>query len=325
MSNIAGIMNGGYYSGSAISIVLASYIYDSLQNFTFPFLINSAICSALLILNLALLPNEEKSVISPGISDASSDLEIEDGELKLCDVARIELDTAELSCDLQKDSCDLEQNLCDLTPTIVFPAAVTFIVDLCGGYVMAIASPYLTEVSGTSVSEGGVYVMVLTLAMSVGSVLSGIFMQRQIFSSTQLISISALTTGVGLWLLFPGQSIGFIYDRVHHVAYGAFILIGCGGTLGEMASYKAMEDLQVMVFKRGMGVKNRSIASTLYHTMVTAGISAGSAFSVVVLDYLSYEQGALIMMGCMGVCLVIGVSLEIVVRRCSRHDFKLIE
>ena len=325
-------MNGGYYSGSAISIVLASYIYDNLQNFTFPFLINSAICSALLILNLALLPNEEKSVISQGISDASSDLEIEDGESKLFEVARIELDTTGLSCDLQKDSCDLEQDLCDLqqdscdlTPTIVFPAAVTCIVDLCGGYVMAIASPYLTEVSGTSVSEGGVYVMVLTLAMSFGSVLSGIFMQRRVFSSTQLITISALTTGVGLWLLFPGQSVGLIYDRVHHVAYGAFILIGCGGTLGEMASYKAMEDLQVMVFKRGMGVKNRSIASTLYHTMVTAGISAGSAFSVVVLDYLSYEQGALIMMGCMGVCLVIGVSLEIVVRRCSRHDFKLIE
>ena len=318
MSNIAGVMNGGYYCGSAISIVLASSIYDNLQNFTFPFLIISAICSALLILNLALLPNDEKSVISPGFPDTSSDLEIEDGDANLCKIESIEPDSTELSCDLQKDSCDL-------TPTIVFPAAVTFIVDVCGGYVMAIASPYLTEVSGTSVSEGGVYVMVFTLAMSVGSVLSGIFMQRRVFSSTQLITISALTTGVGLWLLFPGQSVGFIYDRVNHVSYGALILIGCGGTLGEMASYKAMEDLQVTVFKRGMGVKNRSIASTLYHTMVTAGISAGSAFSVVVLDYLNYEQGALIMMGCMGVCLVIGVSLEIVVRRSSRKDFKLIE
>ena len=82
-----------------------------------------------------------------------------------------------------------------------------------------------------------------------------------------------------------------------------------------MASYKAMEDLQVAVFKREMGVKNRSIASTLYHTMVTVGFSTGSVFSVVVLDYLSYEQGAFIMMGCMGICLVIGVSTEIIVRR----------
>ena len=192
-------MNGGYYLGSAISIVLASSIYDKLENFTFPSLIMSMISSALLIMNLAILPDKEKSVLSSKRSGPFLSLTKEYETSKLRKV--------EENCKIEeKSSCDPKQDPCDLTPTIVFPATVTFLLDTCGGYLLAIVSPYLTEVSGSSVSEGGVYVMVLTLSMSAGSVLSGVLMQRKVLSSTQLISLSALGIGVGLWLLFPGKS-----------------------------------------------------------------------------------------------------------------------
>ena len=156
--------------------------------------------------------------------------------------------------------------------------------------------------------------MFLTVAMSVGSAASGLLMQRRVLSSAQIICISAIMLVLGLWLLFPGQSIGVLHDNVHLIAYGALFWIGFGAILGEMAAYKAMEDLQVIVFKRGMGAKNRSIASGLFYIMVCIGAGAGSSFSVVVLDYLNYDQGAWIMMGCAGISLLIGVGIEVVLR-----------
>ena len=122
--------------------------------------------------------------------------------------------------------------------------------------------------------------MFLSLALAAGFMISGLLLQRKIFSSAQMICISGPDYGYfsldrhsasGPFIVhYPtGQTVGLLHDNGHVIAYGTLTLIGCGGMLGEMAEFKAMEDLQVTVINRGMGA--RSISSGLFYTMVTNG------------------------------------------------------
>jgi predicted MFS family arabinose efflux permease len=308
-------VNGGYYVRTATANLFGSAVYEYFDNFTIPFLVTSVMCAAILLLNLVMLPDKETSLLAKGMDGDTSNL-----QSSLSESGHIEYAIkSESDEDVKRDS------LCDLTPAVIFPMMVTFLVDGMGGYAMTIVSPYLAEVSGISVSQGGVYVMVLTLAMSIGSMVSGLLMQKRVFSSAQMICVAALMAALGIWLLFPGPANSLLYSNLHLTAYVAQFLIGCGDMMGEMAAYKAMEDLQIRVFNRSMGAKNRSIASGLFYIMVCVGMSGGSSFSIVVLDYLNYQQGAGIMLGCMGVTFIIGIGLEITLRRNRRSDFMLIK
>ena len=308
---VLGIVNGGGYTGIAVANVLGSSIYQYCENWTITFLVTGGICAGILLLNLCVLPNKEKSLLSAS-GGAQYGLTSDTG--------------VDIKCDEKVGVEDNKQDsLCDLTALIVFPMIVTFTFELIGGYTGSIVSLYLTEVAGTSVSQGGVYVMILNLAMGAGSVMAGLLLQHKILSSAQMISISALIVGLGMWVLFPGQAVGFLHDNIQVTANGAVTLIGCGAVMGEMAAFKAMEDLQVIVFKRGMGAKNRSVSSGLFFIMISVGYSSGNSICVVVLDYLSYEQGAFIILGCTGVVLLIGVVVEVLLRRHYCKDSVLVE
>ena len=263
---------------------------------------------------------EEAEVFSP--SFASSDVDhsqkkgVHDSTVSLITRMDPEYSTNSEKADVVMSvHTDDDKDIDRLTPVAVgAPVVATFFLDAMYGYTVAIAAPYLMEVFQISVAQAGFYIMTLNLAMSFGSIFSGFLMQKNLLSSSRIIGLSAVMGIVGMWFLFPGPAVPLVHNSVPYTAFLMLFLIGCSDQMGSMASFKAIEDVQVQVYGRTFGSTNRSYASSIFYTTVTFAMAAGSAVTVVVLDALDFEQGSWIVIGGLVVTLVISVCLDIALK-----------
>ena len=403
-----GVVNGGYYVGTAFCSVLGGYAYDHYKNFTIPFLLIGVCCCSIVILNLVVLPSKEESVLNRGYEEVEKEplhwKEIEalapsrkaieyslmkgKHERKLSLISRevisgsiITLDILDTSMIKGKDestwnlitpieegyketnaisasfACKgadlsvLKDSTCSLslltqmekgTPTkpletevnhqdedvdtdsltlfAAFPTIAAFFLDATYGYTVAIVAPYLLEVFKLSVSQAGFYVMVLNLAMAFGSFLSGLLMQKNLLTSSKIMGLSAVMSITGHWFLFQSSAVPLLHNSVPYTAFFSLFFIGCAIQSGSMASFKAIEDLQVTVLKKSFGRTTRSTASSVFYTIVTFAGAAGAGITVVVIDYLDYGQGSWIIIGGLLITFVISVGLEITLKFSHRRD-----
>ena len=200
----------------------------------------------------------------------------------------------------------------------VFPVLSTMFLDATYGYTASMVTPYLVEIFNISVSRAGFYVMGLNFSMTFGSIFSGYLMQKNVLSSSKIIILAASLGMVGLWVLFPGSSIPFLHESVPYTAFFALFLIGCSDQMGSMASFKAVEDIQVLVCRRSFGKKNRSMASAVFYTAASFAMAAGSAVTVIAIDALGFEQGSWLVIGGLFVSLTVGICTEIALQVSSR-------
>ena len=199
-----------------------------------------------------------------------------------------------------------------------FPVLSTIFLDATYGYTCSMITPYLVKIFDISVSQAGFYVMAFNFSMTFGSICSGYLMQKNILSSSKIIILAAFLGMVGLWILFPSPSVTFLYSNVPYTAFFALFLIGCSDQMGSMASFKAVEDIQVLVCRRSFGKKNRSIASAVFYTAVSFAMAAGSAVTVIAIDALGFERGAWLVIGGLCISLTVGIGTEIALQISGR-------
>ena len=94
-----------------------------------------------------------------------------------------------------------------LSPLTAFPLAAHALVSLLEGFVAAITTPYLHDKFGLEIDEGSGYVLVMFIAFTIGSAGAGYILQQGWLSSYRTMITGSTLSILGLFLIFPGQSI----------------------------------------------------------------------------------------------------------------------
>ena len=303
-----GIVNGGFYLGSGLNSYVGSVAYDHFNNFTISFLLFSVGCCLILVLSFLLLPEHEESLIPPNKNPGGPEIR------NLLTAVDEDSNQSPHSGSTASDTSHSDDKCDSLTWVAVVPMLGSVSLEAMFGYTSAIVAPYLIEVFGVSISRGGFYVLVLNVATSFGSSLSGFLIQRGLLSSAQLLRIASLLGITGMWLLFPHPSLTILHSNVPYTAYVTLCLIGCADQLGAVAGFRAIEDVQVTVCGRNFGRSNRSTASSLFYTTSVISLAAGSGVCMLVIEHIDYDKGCWIIIGGLFITLTISVCLQLTLK-----------
>ena len=116
-------------------------------------------------------------------------------------------------------------------------------------------------------------------------------------------------------LIFPEESIKFLYDGVPQVAYFGLFLQGYGSQLIGVATLPAVEEIHTVLGGRPYTSSNKSTAATLWLCAWMSFGYGGHLVALIVMGIMTYSQGGWMLAGFSAVSLVVCIFQDIVIWR----------
>ena len=136
----------------------------------------------------------------------------------------------------------------------------------------------------------------VSVGMVLGSLMSAYLMKGpKVSAYTQMILGSGFV-GAGILLMFPIESISFLYRNCPYISFLAAFLAGFGDPLITIAALTAMKNVQLKMMGRITCEQDLFISGTWLIGFL-AFYFAGQGIAGFITDYLEYWMGALILFG----------------------------
>ena len=296
------------YLGGGLSILISGYVYQALS-FKEPFYVVSLICVAFWLFNFFIMPRTSDPVYRKAKAEEGNH---DNGQ------------TNEQAMTSQNSNLDQPCEI-GLSWLVIFPLVGHGLTAMIEGYASAITTPYLQDKFAIETGQGSTYVTVMFVSFIIGSAGAGYILQMGWVSNFKTMTIGAILSIIGLFLIFPGQHLWGLFDIVPKLAYAGTFFIGLGSQLISIAGLPALEETQVILAKRKYTSKNKSQASSLWIISWMLSVYAGHLVALMVIKFMTYTQGCWLVAGCSGLSVCICVALEMFSRRYSARLVKPVE
>ena len=240
---VLGVINSGFYLGTCVLAPTGGALYDWLHSFTIPCLVISAGIALCLVAQVLILPAHNTAIIT---KEEGKDFNYE----TLNSVSSSEADTEKglitsekglITPDKGQITAEKEQRL---SLTLSLPLITSGCFDLMYGYTQAIVCSYVNHHFGVSISLAGVYILLLSLSMGLGSICCGSILQHRVLTPLGVIPIAGVIAMSGVFLLFPGPVSTRLLPFVPKMGYISVCMIGFAAMLGSIAAFRSMAPIQ---------------------------------------------------------------------------------
>ena len=296
---VNGVMQMGFYSGHGAGEYIGVLLYTKF-GYKVPFLYTFSLMVLVLLLSIVIL----SPIPSISISDPND-----------------ETYEAEFS---EEEKMLITKTSSGLTPYIWIPMVACMLINCIYAYLQISCTPYLLQTFKIPLSVGGTVLMLLSIGIAIGSLLSGALTQRKLCNAYTQMAIGASAVGLGLLLLFPSPSVPFLYNNVPYLAYPAVLLCGIGDPIITVPTLRAITDLQIMI--RGKCTGKNSINLFSVWMMASWGaMYSGTIVAGMMMEYLSFLHGSYVLVASCCASVLICVVVNLVTERRKGKEEKLKE
>ena len=106
-------------------------------------------------------------------------------------------------------------------------------------------TPFLQDEFGKSISYGGGVLVFVSVGMALGSMGTGIMLQKKVLNHYTIMALGALSVAIGLLLTFPPDSLPSLHKLAPVTAFPGVFLAGIGDPLITLSALRALWNLQV--------------------------------------------------------------------------------
>ena len=300
-----GLACSAYYFGGSLVILMGGHAYEAF-GYQVPYLFTGIAVILFWVYNFICMPRTSEPVFvkvrnTGGIIEApwSDEIVLTEASYK----GRV------------PEKGEKVSSLLGLSWTVVIPLAAMSLTVVFEGFSAAITTPYLNDIYDLPISRGSSYVFVQYIGLMIGAASSGSILQLGWFSASKIMAAGSCFCVVGVMLIFPGESIKFLYDGVPQVAYFGLFLQGYGSQLIGVATLPAVEEIHTVLGGRPYTSSNKSTAATLWLCAWMSFGYGGHLVALIVMGIMTYSQGGWMLAGFSAVSLVVCISQDIVIWR----------
>ena len=279
-----GLMQMGYFSGHGVGEYVGVVLYER-YGYKVPFMFSSSwmVFSAIMFATI-LPPCPSISLTEASVGNNANEDDVADDE---------------------------ETSQQTVTNWIIVPVCACMLINCVYAFLQISTIPYLYEKFNIPLTVGGTVLVTVSAGNAIGSSLSGLISQSGIINTYIQMAIGAGMVGLGLLLMFPTPSIPFLYNIVPYIAYPAVLLSGMGDPIITVPTLRAMTDLQTKIKGVCTGKNSISIFS-IWMMGSSCACYAGAMVGGTLLEYLTYQDGAILMASVCGFSMVICLVIKMV-------------